>query len=281
MSRLTRSWETFKTSLTVVRQDKELLWLPVLSFFASVAAIMGVLGIGFAAGVFPEVTNEDGSTNPGAIVLGFLMYLGLAFVQTYFYAAMVSGANERLGGGDPTVSSALAAANKRLGKLFLWSMVVATVNVIMQALRERAGPLGRILIGLTGMAWNLATYFVVPVLMFEDHGIGGSLKRSGGLFKKNWGESVVGEYGIGLIGSVMVFALVVVGVLLTIGLGSVAGAAGAIMAIVLTVVAAVLLVVLLTVVQAVYKTALYRYAANGQQDSAYAGIDLAHAYHTR
>lgn len=279
MGRFGRSWQTFKTSLRVVKQDKELLWLPVLSGLASFAAVSAVLGLGWIAGVFPEVTTEEGGVDPVGAILALLLYLGLAFVQTYFYAAMVAGAHERLSGGDPTVGSALRAANGRLGKIFLWSLVLATVNILLQALRERAGTLGRIAAGIAGVAWNLATYFVVPILMFEPQNVGGALKRSGQLFKKTWGESVVGEYGIGFAAGLMYVAVVVVGLLLTFLFASALGAYGAIAGIVLLVAALIVLTILVTVVQAVYKTELYRFAAEGQQDPAFGQYNLQQAFH--
>jgi len=277
MGRMARSWQTFKTSLRVAWQDKELMWLPVLSFLASAIAIMGILGIGFLAGVFPQVTQPDGGVDVTAAALGFLMYLALAFVQTYFYAAMVAGAHERLSGGDPTVGSALSAANGRLGKIFVWSLVLATVNVVLQALRERAGHLGRIAVSLVGTAWNLATYFVVPIIMFEDQRLGASLKRSGGLFKKTWGETVVGEIGIGIAAGLIIIPVFLLAVVLAAAL-SMAGIVGLVVGIAAGAVLVVAALALVTLVQAVYKTELYRYATHGAHDAAFAGTDIEHAF---
>jgi hypothetical protein len=280
MGRFARSWKMTKTSFRVVGQDKELLWLPILSFIATVVAVMGIAGIGFAAGVFPQITT-DGGIDPVGAAVAFLMYLALAFVQVFFHAATVAGANQRLSGGDPTVGSSLRAAWKHVGRLFVWSLIVATVNVILQALRERAGPIGQIASSIAGVAWNLATYFVVPLLIFEDRSIGQSLKNSGGLFKKTWGESVVGAYGIGLVGGVFTFLWILLGLVLTVGLGSLLGAAGFIIGIVVLVMGVVLLLVLFTVAAAVYKTALYRFASEGHAGGDFDDGALAHAYQDR
>lgn len=281
MSRFARSWDMTKTSFKVIGQDKELLWLPVLSFMATIVAVMGIAGIGWAAGVFPQVTAEDGSVDPVAALIGFSMYLALAFVQVFFHAATVAGANERLSGGDPTVGSALGKASKHLGRLFLWSIMVATVNVILQALRERAGPLGQIATSIAGTAWNLATYFVVPILLFEDKGVGGSLKGSGSYFKKTWGESVVGEIGIGFVGGIITFLVLILGGLLAYGLGSVLGLTGFVIGAVIAIVAVILVSVMFTVAGAVYKTALYRYAATGHGGVGFEDAQLSHAYTQR
>lgn len=54
--------------------------------------------------------------------------------------------------------------------------------MILRSLEERAGFLGRIVIGLIGMAWSLITFLVLPILVLEGVGVGTAIKRSGELF---------------------------------------------------------------------------------------------------
>lgn len=262
MGRFARSWDLFKTSLTVVRQDKELLWMPVLSALASLVAVLAVAGVGFGSGIWPQTTNADGTTNYAGAGLAFVLYILLAFVTLFFNAAVVAGATERLNGGDPTMGSALGAAWKKAGRLFLWSLVVATVNVILQAIRERSGALGRILASVGGMAWNLATFFMVPILLFESDGVGSSVKRSASLFRKNWGEAVIGAGGLGLAGMVFTFVAVLVG-LLAVFLLAPLGVTGAIVGFAILVLGVIAVAALFSVLEGVYKAALYRYATSG------------------
>ncbi len=105
----------------------------------------------------------------------------------------------RLEGGSPTVGDAFRAANKHVGKLFLWAMVSATVGLILRAIRERAGFIGQIIAGALGIAWALASYMAIPVVVAEDLGPWSALKRSASLFRKTWGETLVGGLGLGLI----------------------------------------------------------------------------------
>jgi hypothetical protein len=277
MGRLAHSWHLFKTSMGVIKQDKELLWMPVLSFLASAVAIMGVAGIGFGSGLFPEVSDPE---RPMAALLGFAMYLVLAFITLFFTAAVVAGATERLAGGDPTVGSALKAAWAKKGKIFLWSIVVATVNVILQAIRERSGMLGQILSGIAGFAWNVATFFMVPVLLFEDKGVGQSLRQSGGLFKKTWGETVVGEAGIGFLGGIVTVVLMLLGFLLIMMLAPL-GPVGVIAGVAIVVVALVFNAILFSTVAGVYKAALYRYATTGTSSGGFEPGDLGGAFHPK
>lgn len=271
MGRLATSWNLTKESWTVVKQDKELLWMPVLSFLATLVSIGLVGGLMFVA---TPALFVDGTWDILNTVLSAVMYLVLAFVGVYFHAATVAAAHERLSGGDPTVGSGLRAANQHLGKLFLWSIMVATVNIILQAIRERGGPLGQIAAGIAGAAWNLATFFVVPNLLFTENGVKDSLGASGRLFKQRWGETVAGHIGIGLAMGLLSLLALLLGGGLTIALGMGLGLAGWIVGGVLTGLTLIVLSLVGTVLAAVFKTALYRYAQTGNA----AGFsDLPHA----
>lgn len=277
MGRFARSWGLFKTSLSVVRQDKELLWMPVLSVMASLVAVLAVTGVGLGSGIWPETTNPDGTTNIPGVALAFVLYILLAFVTLFFNAAVVAGATERLKGGDPTMASALGAAWKKAGRLFLWSIVVATVNVILQAIRERAGGVGRLLAGIGGVAWNLATFFMVPILIFESDGLGRSVKRSGSLFKQTWGETVIGQAGLGLAGMVFTVAAALVGILLIVVLSPL-GIWGLGLGIAALVLGVILVAALFSVLDGVYKAALYRYATTGQAGAGFSPDQLGGAF---
>jgi len=277
MGRFARSWDLFKTSLRVVRQDKELLWMPVLSALASLVAVAAVAGIGFGSGVWPQTRLADGSANVPGIALAFVLYVVLAFVSLFFGAAVVAGAAERLRGGDPTVGSSLRAAAAKAGRLFVWAIAVATVNLVLQATRERSGAVGRAAASLAGLAWNLATFFMVPVLLFEHEGMGASVKRSAGLFKQTWGETVLAQGGLGLASFALTLAVLAVGLLLLFVLGSL-GAVGVAIAVAAIILGVVLVAALSSVLNGVYKAALYRYATTGQVGGGFTPEQLGGAF---
>jgi hypothetical protein len=277
MGSFARSWGLFKTSLGVVKKDKELLWMPILSGLATLLAVAAVTGIGLGSGVWPETSTADGQANVPGIALAAVLYILLAFVTLFFNAAVVAAASERLAGGDPTIGSGLRAAWAKKGRLFVWAIAIATVNVILQAIRERSGALGRFLASVGGIAWNLATYFMVPTLLFENESMGGSVKRSASLFKKTWGETVIGQGGLGLIGFAFTFAVIFVGVFLTGALATL-GTLGLAMGVAITIVGVLTMVALFSVLEGVYKAALYRYAATGQAGEGFTTQQLGGAF---
>src|SRR5262245_41116853 len=112
MGRIRTSWEIAKQSWAVLKSDKSLAWFPVLSFLGSVVVIAAVGALIWAAGI-DDSANADG-LRPLGWVFVVLGYIGLAIVQTYFLAALVAGADERLRGGRSTVRGALDVANSRM-----------------------------------------------------------------------------------------------------------------------------------------------------------------------
>ena len=83
---------------------------------------------------------------------------------------------------------------------------------------ERLGRGGEILLkiinGIFGLIWTIATIFVVPVMVYEDLGPVAAIKESIATLKKTWGESLIRYYGVGLVQ----FIFILLGVILAIGL---------------------------------------------------------------
>jgi hypothetical protein len=249
MGRIARSWDIFKRSWAVLKQDKELAILPLIS---------GTLILGIVASFVFGFRLYEGIDDPGPkeAVIGFVIYVLTYTTAFFFQAALVAGALERLNGGDPTLGSALRAAAQRLPSLLLWGVVAATVGMILRSIQERSELLGKIVIGLVGAAWSLATFFMVPVLVMEREGLGGSFKRSWAIFKQTWGESVAGNLGMGLIFFVAMLALGgIVALLVSMKLvivGVVVGALGF-----------VALMVMQAALSGIYLASVYRFATTG------------------
>lgn len=288
MAAIGNSWTTVKQSWGVLRKDRELLLLPILSGLASAVVVASFVAPTWFSGLFDRAVTGNDPNAQGILVLAYLaMYLVLAFVTVYFTAALVSAANERLGGGDPTIGSALRGANAKLGKIFLWSIFAGTVSLILHMIenstRQRNNLIGNIAARLAGVAWALATYFVIPVLLFEEQGVFGSLRRSGSLFKQRWGESVIGQYGIGAFFGALGFVVFLLTFLPAMYFlnGPAPNLAVAAIFIGLFVVAMLTVTVVGTALGGIYKTALYRFATQGQVAPGFEASVIEGAYRTR
>ena len=254
--RIARSWRLVKASAQVLREDKELLVFPMVSSLALVAVLVSfaipVVGLGLLEGA------RGGGVSAPLAVVAFLFYATQYFVIFYFNAALVGAAMIRLDGGDPTVGDGLRVANSRLGAIAGYALIAATVGMVLRAIQERVGIVGKIVVGLIGMGWTIATAMVVPVLVARDVGPVEAIKESAGLLKKTWGENVVGHGGIGIAFGFIFLAVLALGAVLVVG----AAMTKSLAAIVIAVVVVVLAILLTGLVQAalagIYSAALYR-----------------------
>ena len=255
----------------MLRADRELLALPVLSFVASLVVAGVCLGLVFLVDYDAARGLEEFELGPAGTIVLILAGMVLAVVATYFQAAMVSGARERLTGGDPTVSSALATATRRLGVIVPWALFSWTIGAALRLLEQNAGALGRFVIGLIGMAFRVVTFLAVPVLVVEQLGPITTLKRSGALFKQTWGENLVAQAGLGIISFVALLPGLIVG-------GLVGAALSPVLGIVIAVPWIVVVMVVTTSLTAIFQTALYHYVTTGEVPGTFADADLPGAF---
>jgi Family of unknown function (DUF6159) len=261
MGRISRSWDLVTDSFAILWNDKQLLMFPVLSGISCVVVTF-LLVAGGALIFQPQLANWSAlipHDNPEALAGAlFVLYLANYFVIIFFNVALVGVANSRLTGGSWTFDQGLQLAWQRKWIILQWAFIAATVGMALRALSERAGFIGRMVVGAIGVAWNLACYFVVPVLAFEDLSPGAALYRSAELFKETWGEKVAGGFSLGLI----FFLLMLPGFAIWVGATQFWGQTGVILGGVLMGVYFLLLSVTSSAVQGIFNAALYRYAVD-------------------
>jgi hypothetical protein len=259
MNRFQRSFRLLSQSLAIIRSDRSLLWFPVLSAVFTVIAVAIVL-VPAAVLLLPGATADSAHTWPMLVVAGLAGYAATA-VATYFNVALVSCAARSFHGEDTSAGEGMRAANARLGSILLWALIASLVGMVIRAVEQRAG-LGSIVARLLGAGWAIATYFVIPVLAFEQVGPADAVRRSVATVRRSWGESLIGNVGLGIATFLLALPLVGVGLLgaALVGASPAAGVG-------LLLVAAGLGVVLLVVSSAmgqIYKTAVYLYAETGE-----------------
>jgi hypothetical protein len=258
--RIGRSYKLFKESLAVLRQDKEILVFPLLSGLVGLVAMASMAFGGFALGLFAQLADGSGEKTPVlGYVLLFVWYVVTWTITLYFNVATIACARIRLEGGDPVVADGFRAANANLGSILMWAAVSATVGLVLQVIADRFKVVGVILQKILGAAWSVATFFIVPVLIFEKRPLGDSVKRSTEIVRKSWGEALAGSAGMGLFG----FLLALPALALPILLGMAAGGTGVVAGLIVMVVYWLFLATVFSALSAVFRTALYLYATAG------------------
>lgn len=277
MRRLSNSFAMARASWRVLLSDKELMAIPIMSFVATMALTL-LSGGAVYFSLNRHVTQADGTTgvaaSPLTFVVGAVAYLLITFVVTFFTAALIAGARERLLGGKPSLGSAFATASARLPEIFLWSLVTGTVGLVLNLIRNRLGVVGAIVTRLVGMAWEVVTWLAIPVIVAEGTGPIASLKRSAGLFRATWGENLVGQLGFGVIGLIALLPGLVVG-------GLLAAVHLAIVGIVVAVLWIATVSVVISTMTGIFRAVLYQFASGGPIPGEFGQAELAAAFRTR
>lgn len=280
-----RSWEMLKQSYAVLKKQKTLLVLPVLSGLACLV-VLASFALPFI--VNPELAEKffadakqakqqgDSSLQIVGFVFAFLFYFVNYFIIVFFNTALASCAIVHFKGGEPTLGDGLAAASRRLPQILAWAFVAATVGMILKAIEDKAGRLGTFIVGLLGLAWSAAVYLVVPVLAVEGLGPVAAVKRSIGLLRKTWGEGLAGGLGLGLAG----FLLSLPGIVLIV-VGGMLGATSVPLMVAIIALGFIYLVgisIVLSTLKQIFISGLYLYAAEGQLPSGFSEDIVSEAF---
>ncbi|MEO7990915.1 MAG: DUF6159 family protein [Chryseolinea sp.] len=269
MNAFSRSWNITKLTFSVIDKDRELLGFALLSFVFSTLFSIAMIFPSIVPTLMEEGISED-SLSIFQYAIVFLTYFGLAFIATFFNVCVVYTTKIRFEGGNATFGESIKFAFSRIGLIVQWSLLSATVGLLLRILHNLASRFGKIgqivaniVIGLLGMAWSIVTIFVVPVLVYEGLGPIDAIKKSAAVIKRTWGESLIKAIGLGLV-QFLVFVLIIIGSgVLTYGLASAFDITGLWIGIAVGAGLLLLTGLIFTVANTVFNTALYLYANNG------------------
>ena len=262
-ARLERSWRLVKASAAVLNQDKELLLFPLISVFALMLVVASFALPVFGLGLVGARMGDDG-LSAAMYAVAFLFYFSQYFVIFFFNSALVGAAMIRLDGGNPTFGDGMRIATSRIGAIAGYALIAATVGMILRAIQERVGFIGRIIVAMLGVGWTIATFMVVPVLVTREVGPVDAIKESAQLLKKTWGENVIGQVGMGLVFGLITLAVLLFGVVLVFMAFTTGSAAVIVLSLVLVGLAVAITALVQSALGGIYAAALYRYATNGE-----------------
>jgi hypothetical protein len=263
VEKIRRGWRLAKMAFRVLMTDKKLLLFPLFSFYALVLVLASFLVPLLLSTDFMDMIRQQNGRNLNnvtsnvlAYVLLFAFYFCNYFVIVFFNSALVACVLVRFSGEEPTLGDGFGAAFSRLPQILLWALLSASVGVLLKIISDRSPKVGKIVADLLGVVWGVMTYFVVPVLVVEKVGPFQAVKRSCKIMRKTWGETLVSNFGIGLI-MFFLFLAALVPLFLCLIIGGVA--------VIIGLVISVTLILLLSLVSSALDTiivaALYQYAA--------------------
>ena len=276
MGKFATSRSLASASLDVLKKDKVLAAIPFASAITSIVIVTLFSGVAYFSlehVVNPAPGQNEFSATPLTWAVGIVGLLIVTITAQFFAATLVAGANERLDGGDPTLGSAMSKAFTRSRSIVGWSLLNATVGLILQQVREKAGVLGSVLAFLGGAAWNVATWLVLPIIIVEGLGPIAAVKRSVALLKQTWGENLIAQAGLGLVSALLMLPGIAVATLLMMAIP--------LLGISLMLIWIFAIASIISALGAVYRTALYRFAVGLPAGGAFTDAQLAAAFRAK
>jgi Family of unknown function (DUF6159) len=208
-TRLSNGWTIAMNSFKVLKENRQLIIFPVLS---GISLIL-IMASFFTAMLGYSGWDIDNVSEPGTIVsyaILFIYYIANYFVVVFFNMALIHCTHLYFKGEEVTVKKGIAFSMSRIGTIFTWAVIAGSVGAILRIIQENVGNAGKIITGIIGVVWGVATFFVVPVIAYENLGPIDAFKRSTQLMREKWGQSIGAGFSFGLIqlGGIIVIGII-------------------------------------------------------------------------
>jgi len=228
--RLSNGWTLAMNSFKVLKENKQLVIFPILSGISLVLVMGSFILVFLGINGWPDDAVED-SSNLTYYLYMFLFYLVNYFVVVFFNMALIHCTRLYFRGEEVSINAGLRFSLSRIGTILSWSVFAATVGTILRIIQEESGIIGKIITGIIGIVWSVATFFVVPIIAYENLGPIAAFKRSAQMMKQKWGESLGANFSFGLIQFLAMIVLMIpcfiIGSMINLYLGIALGLMGA------------------------------------------------------
>jgi hypothetical protein len=249
MGRIGIGFDLAGKSWSVVRREPRLILLTFLSIMLSAATALGLFAI-----MFERLPNGSDIEFPRYLsVVPFVW--AATFVSTWANCVITVIADHRLRGEHIATRQAMVTVAPRTLRILLWVLVSGFVGLVLTVIADRLKLGGKIAEWLFGLAWAIATVFVVPVLVLEDQPVRPAIRRSTTLVTSKWAETLSAQMGVGL-------ATTIIALPLAVGVGLTAIASVPV-ALTLGVVLLAVFIAATGALDAVLRVATYRHAVHG------------------
>ena len=252
--RLSNGWKIAMNSFRILGENKQLIIFPILSGI-SLALVIGSFITGLLAtnGWNFDKIEEQGTVVNYLIMFGF--YIVNYFIIVFFNMALVHCTRLYFRGEEVTVAKGLQFSLGRVGAIFSWAVFAGIVGTLLRAIQDNSGAVGKIVTAIIGIVWSVATFFVVPIIAYENLGPLQAFKRSSELMRNKWGESLAGNFSFGLVQFLGI--LVVGGILFLLG-----SLAHPVVGVALGVMGAFLVMAIISAAQTIFVSAVYHNVTN-------------------
>lgn len=216
MGKIAITMELMKASWQILKKDKELLLLPVISGICCLSVMVLFILQGLEHDWLKSLAKDAPAQQKNtAYWFMFLFYYCNYLVIIFFNSAIIACAVIRMNGGNPTLGDGLQAAVNRFPQIAGWAFIAATIGFLLGMI-ESGSQRGRsIIAGILGISWSVISYLAIPLIVVEKTNPLYALDFSLEMMRRTWGEQVIGNFSFGLIFSL--FALPILPFVLLLG----------------------------------------------------------------
>ena len=307
LDRLSNGWNLLKASFGVILANPRLLMFP-----AATALLTIVIGFLFLTPIVFQPSahkytegahwSEVGSrlilisapdeydkmrghkqhtaVSKQAMAYFVIAYFLSMFLATFFNVAFTHEIFDALNGDSVSVGEGIAFALTKIKPILMWTLFAGLIGILIKSLEERFGLFGRWIINLVGFAWSVASVFVIPVLVLEEHSSNPIevVRQSAGVIRKTWGEALAGYAGLQLGGFLIAFSLFIAVIASGVGAYMTQSAVPIFIGLLGWLITAMVFSYTLGVAGQVYLCVLYRYATAGTVPAGYTAEMLGMAW---
>lgn len=212
------SYKLTKEALKVIMKEKEILAYALLSLISE-AIIIFSFNYGFNFEIDTIKSLDPNMQN--IITYGFIFftYLVLFFITYFFNCAILSTVKNILDWKENKFGDGIKTSMDNISYIFQWSVVSATVSVILKFIENLANSengiaklIGTLLVKVIWITWAVSTFFVFPIMILEKKWVKDAIKESSHMFKDTWGERAILDVGTWLFFFVLSILVVIISI---------------------------------------------------------------------
>ncbi len=89
----------------------------------------------------------------------FAYYIVNYFIVVFFNMALIHCTSLYFKGEEPSIRKGIGFSVSRIGVIFSWAVLAGSVGALLKIIQKNVGSRGKIITGLIGVVWSVATFF--------------------------------------------------------------------------------------------------------------------------
>lgn len=191
--KISQSYQLFKTSIKIIKNDWELLVYSIISWIVSLIILWSFGWIYlFFSKEFTNLSNEQIQTYQIAWLVAY--YFIFNYILFFFNTAIIWSVKRILDGKENKFGDWIKDSMNNLSKIAVWSFISAIVSAILRIIESKFDEdsiIWKMIVWIIWATWSITTFFAFPIMILENKGPKDAIKESASLFKNTWWERAI------------------------------------------------------------------------------------------